>query len=711
MNIIGDFHFIYPLWLLSIPVAIWLLRTKQSESNTMERWRKHIEPEFLAYQQSLQQPKVDNAPANFGRFKQIQRRLLSAASVIASILIAIALAGPSWEKMPEPVAKSSDKLLVIADLSLSMHAKDVKPSRLIRMRYKLLELMKLRKQGETALIAYSGDAHVVSPFTEDSKNIAALIPTLAPEIMPAFGSDIVSAIALAAELINETTANTKNKTTVAIFSDEIFPSQVTEIRKLLSSQTTDVVIIGIGTENGGPIQLPSGQFIKNTDGSIVTAKLNRGNLQFIANELSGRYIDASNDNADVAYINNLASANANIEQSEIIGDANKWKNQGAWFALAALPFLALSYRRGALLCTFFVISCIDGSSSLLYPTAYANTVDVTNQQDTGNNLANYKWWQTPWKTRQQAAEALAKQGDFTSAEKVSAIPEFKAQSAFKAGDYPSANRYYQQVIEDKQSNQTKTSNTENVSDIAKLLYNQGHSHAHAGELNKSLEKYQEALNESPNYEEAKQAKALIEQLLNQQQNQQEQQKQDGQNSQNQSEQNQQGQQSEQNPQQSQQQQNQQGDQNQQQNSNDSDNNNNQSEDQQGADQSGSQGQSEANDQSQQNDESMLDSADKHAQHQQALQEQNEQQQANEEQVGVADQRKDQQEADNQTKPQTVSELQAQNDVPPISAETEKWLRQVPDNPSALLERKFRYERAKRERDGKVLNKLENDQIW
>ena len=69
-------------------------------------------------------------------------------------------------------------MVVIADLTLSMHTSDIKPSRLVRMRYKILELLKRNKDRQIALVVYSGDAHIVSPLTDDANNIAALVPLI-----------------------------------------------------------------------------------------------------------------------------------------------------------------------------------------------------------------------------------------------------------------------------------------------------------------------------------------------------------------------------------------------------------------------------------------------------------------------------------------------------------------------------------------------------
>ena len=80
---------------------------------------------------------------------------------------------------------------MVLDLSYSMNSEDLAPSRLARARQKMLDLLVQRKEGQTGLIAYAGDAHIVTPLTDDTPTIANLLPALAPDMMPVPGSDPV----------------------------------------------------------------------------------------------------------------------------------------------------------------------------------------------------------------------------------------------------------------------------------------------------------------------------------------------------------------------------------------------------------------------------------------------------------------------------------------------------------------------------------------
>ena len=87
-------------------------------------------------------------------------------------------AGPTWTRIEQPVERRDDALVIALDLSLSMHARDLQPSRLVRARLKLIDLLRERQEGHTALIGYAGDAHVVTPLTDDVATIENLLATL-----------------------------------------------------------------------------------------------------------------------------------------------------------------------------------------------------------------------------------------------------------------------------------------------------------------------------------------------------------------------------------------------------------------------------------------------------------------------------------------------------------------------------------------------------
>ncbi|MDP5071458.1 MAG: VWA domain-containing protein, partial [Congregibacter sp.] len=185
---LANFHFLRPYWLLlMLPCAVFgllLWRQKGQEAG----WSRIVAPELLEHLMS---------PVSLRRSRSGLPALL-----LAWAIAVLAAAGPSWQQLPQPVLQKQDALVLVVDLSYSMLATDLSPSRQDRVRRKLLDLLRDRREGLTALIAYAGDAHIVAPLTDDNPTIANLLPALTPEMMPLPGSNPVDAMERAIGLLD-----------------------------------------------------------------------------------------------------------------------------------------------------------------------------------------------------------------------------------------------------------------------------------------------------------------------------------------------------------------------------------------------------------------------------------------------------------------------------------------------------------------------------
>src|SRR5690554_7701820 len=174
----ADFHLVRPLWLLlllALP-ALYLIRHQLQASDA--GWGRYI-PEPLL-RPLIRKP---GQPAAGGATSSPMLPLY-----IAIVIIAVALAGPSWRQAPTAVKQPGDSLVIVLDLSLSMLATDSEPDRLTLAKRKVRDLLAQRRGGLTALLVYSGDAHTVTPLTEDFRTIEAMLGVLNPAIMPAQGN-------------------------------------------------------------------------------------------------------------------------------------------------------------------------------------------------------------------------------------------------------------------------------------------------------------------------------------------------------------------------------------------------------------------------------------------------------------------------------------------------------------------------------------------
>ena len=182
------FHFIRPLWLLLIPVALvlwwWTRRRTMSRDVPAEGLAPHLR-------------KALTIGASYKRrFQPID------TAILAALLGILGAAGPTWSRVPDPFVAQTAPLVVAIKVTDSMTDPDVPPERLERGKQKIRDLLDLRTGARTALVAYAGTAHRVVPMTEDPKVMQPYLEGLSPDIMPIEGADAGAALALAVEMLS-----------------------------------------------------------------------------------------------------------------------------------------------------------------------------------------------------------------------------------------------------------------------------------------------------------------------------------------------------------------------------------------------------------------------------------------------------------------------------------------------------------------------------
>ena len=262
-----EFHFIRPLWLLGIVPAVLCLGIINKITQQSGNWEKVISTDLLPYL-------MQNGNSNNNYAKYFIRGL-----VLCWLLFCLSLAGPSWSKLPQPVHKEDSALVIVFDLSPSMLAQDISPSRLVRARYKIIDILNARKQGLTALVVYGGEAFAVSPLTEDGNTIISLVPTLNPTLLPTYGSNTEDAIATAIELISN---GGYQQADLLLITDGVDRAAFRDISAQLSQGNLRLHILGIGTAEGAPIPLGNGGFVKDQNDSIILPRLEASSLRQLA---------------------------------------------------------------------------------------------------------------------------------------------------------------------------------------------------------------------------------------------------------------------------------------------------------------------------------------------------------------------------------------------------------------------------------------------
>ncbi len=181
------FHFIRPWWLLLIPIALVLWWRVRHRATRQEDTVKGLAPHL----------------ADALRVGSDQRRRLLPIDGVAALMVlaALAAAGPTWSRIANPLLAQTAPLAIALATSESMLSRDVAPSRLERAKFKIEDLLATRAGARTALIAYAGSAHTVTPLTEDPEVLKPFLEGLSPEIMPSPGNNATAALTLAASAL------------------------------------------------------------------------------------------------------------------------------------------------------------------------------------------------------------------------------------------------------------------------------------------------------------------------------------------------------------------------------------------------------------------------------------------------------------------------------------------------------------------------------
>lgn len=449
----AEFHFIRPEWLWALPASLLLIALLARRRLALGSWQRFVDPALAPYV-------LSRRPAAGAAYRWW---LLTLGAIVA----VVALAGPSWNRIEQPVFRSDQAIVVALDLSRSMDAQDVSPSRVARARLKILDILERRASGQTALIVYSANAFTVTPLTSDADTIASLVNTLGTEIMPSRGSYPVAAIEKGRQLLEQAGVAFGE---VLLITDGGYSSQAEEAAESLRETGYTLSVLGVGTPGGAPIPLPNGGFVTNRRGQIAVPRLDADGLAALADAGGGRYATLTADDTDLEYLlSGEAGAGANSDQPLA---TDQWQEEGPWLLLLLVPLASLAFRRGWVL---GVLICL---LPLTEPAEAAGWRDL---------------WATP---DQQGAEALDA-GDPEAAAELFEHPQWRGVARYRAGDYAASAREFA------------------GHDDADSLYNFGNALARLGEFEAAIEAYEGALEIEPGMEDAAYNRDLLRQAMEQ----------------------------------------------------------------------------------------------------------------------------------------------------------------------------------------------------
>jgi len=256
-------------------------------------------------------------------------------------LVLIAFLGPSFGDSKKEIKSVGKDIMICVDLSKSMDAFDVQPTRLEKVKYEMKRIVEAFNSDRVGVIIFSSEAFMQCPLTYDQNALNLFIETMNSSLVPSSGTDFAPPLKMALDkLANQDGPSTqqKSKVIILISDGEDFGEQANEIDKEIEEKGIKLFTLGVGTERGS--QIMSGRGYKtDAQGNPVISKLNSSELKSLASRTNGQYFEINESRNDVSrLINTIGKIEGELRDARFVDvSANRYY----FFLLAALVFLVL----------------------------------------------------------------------------------------------------------------------------------------------------------------------------------------------------------------------------------------------------------------------------------------------------------------------------------------------------------------------------------
>jgi Ca-activated chloride channel family protein len=325
----SHFHLLHPYWLVALPpllaLAVWLARRRGRDGP----WRQVLDGELL--------PLLRLNPGGRGRSPW---PLIGLAWTLA----VAALAGPTWQRQITPAYRAPAAWIVALELSPSMEAADVAPSRMARAHYAIDDLLSAAHDARVGLVAFAGEAYTVAPLTSDVATVRSLARPLTPELMPESGNRLAPALDEAQRLLHASPGKHRDVIVITDGFDDAARALVSARR--LQQQGVSVSVVGVGTPAGAPQPDGNGGFVRDAQRQVVLTHLDSGLLQGIATAGGGSYVPFTGLPALIKTLDDARSREMTSGVAAPHVKLSSWLNDGVWLLPPLLLLAALIARRG-----------------------------------------------------------------------------------------------------------------------------------------------------------------------------------------------------------------------------------------------------------------------------------------------------------------------------------------------------------------------------
>lgn len=255
-------------------------------------------------------------------------------------LLIIALLGPSFGESKREVKSVGKDIMICVDLSKSMDALDIPPTRLEKIKYEMMKIVEAFNSDRIGVIIFSGEAFVQCPLTFDQTALNLFIETMNTGLVPSSGTDFAPPLRMAIKKMEQDNnrAQAKSKIIILISDGEDFGEETNDVAQEIETEGIKLFALGIGTDKGGQIRAGS-SYKTDRQGNVVVSKLNSKSLQALATKTGGRYFEINETRNDVSrLINTVGKIEGELMDARFVDvTANKYY----YFLLAALALLVL----------------------------------------------------------------------------------------------------------------------------------------------------------------------------------------------------------------------------------------------------------------------------------------------------------------------------------------------------------------------------------
>ncbi|MFJ3259535.1 VWA domain-containing protein [Pseudomonas sp. NPDC086581] len=395
---LSAFHFLRPIWLLAMLPGFLLPLIRRAR-----RRAPGIEGAGIA--------------AHLSRHLLLggeQGRRLRPIHLISALLLggALAAAGPTWKQDRPAFLEDRAPLIFALDLSASMDASDVPPTRLDAARYKLRELVHRRAGARTCLIAFAGSAHLVLPPTADTELLDSFGQALSSGMIEHPGKNLLAVVELAQRLL----ATEAQPGTLVIATDGADRGQFKAIRERLSGSALQVLILAVGQYDGGMLRDATGQPRVDGNGRPLLGSFDKDALESLADAADAPIASLRVDSGDLDWIERHAEQHLRSASGE---QAPQWQDAGYWLCWP-LALLALG--------------CIRRGWNLSWAAALLLAIGLAGQAQG----ARAEPFDEAFMSADQQGRWAFEQGRYAQAAARFEDPYWKGLAAYRAADYPLA---------------------------------------------------------------------------------------------------------------------------------------------------------------------------------------------------------------------------------------------------------------------------------